>query len=234
MTIRDILAAMGRRWYVIVVTVATAALLLVVFARAGGVYTTKTVVTFLLPYATSLSPNNGADDYSVITFARSVAAQVNAGRHPVAYSTDDAPYYGAGLREGVLVVVPNDGNQWYKSYSRAEIDIEIVGPTEAWVREQQTTYVQAIIDTARTQQTEIAPHSTDYVTASVVPLTLSIGKVTATRGAQLQALGAMALAVLIASAWGAVALDRRLIRRRAALAGPDRPRKHATWGGAST
>ncbi len=205
---------MRRRWYVALVVAGVAVLLVAAFVRDGGVYTSKTIVTFMLPAATSLSASNGIGDTSIITFARAVAADVNSGSSPVAYSSNDAPYYGAGLRQGVLVDVPSDGNQWYASYTHAEIDVQIVGPTKAWVQEQQTRVVDRILASAHTLQSNLVDRPDSYLTVAVVPLTLDIGRVQATRGAQVAALAAMGLAALVVAAWGAVALDRRLARRR--------------------
>lgn len=214
MTFRAVLTAMRRRWYFVLVTLLVAAVAFVLFARDGGGYTTKTAVTFLAPSTTSLSPDNGSGDTSVIAFARSVAAQVNSGRDPVSYSMDDAPYYGAGLRQGVLVVVPNDGNQWYQSFTHAEIDIQIVGRTEKSVKQEQGEYVRRILASSHAQQDVIVSNPNHYLTASVVPLSLVIDKVAPTRSALMAAAAAMLLAGLIVSAGGAVLLDRRLSRRR--------------------
>jgi len=209
-----VLTAMRHRWYFVLVILLVAVALLVLFARDGGSYSTKTVVSFFTPRTTSLSPDNGSGDTSVVAFARSVAAQVNGGRHPVSYSMDDAPYYGAGVRQGVLVVVPNDGNQWYQSYTRAEIDIQIVGRTEKWVKQEQAANVEAILAFSDAQQHTIVSNPNNYLTASVVPLTLVIVKVSPSRSELLAAAAAMILAGLIVSAGGAVVLDRRPSSRR--------------------
>ena len=214
MTIREVLSALRRRWYVSLATLLAGALLLGLFVRDGGVYTTKTVVTFMLPSATSLSTSNGANDTSIITFARAVAAEVSVGEAPVSYSTDDAPYYGAGVRQGILIGVPSDGNQWYASYTRAEIDIQIVGRTEDWVAQQQSRIVDSILKSAQAQQAAVSAESDAYISVAVVPLTLDITKVTASRTAQVAAMAALMLAIVIVSSWAAVALDRRLTRRR--------------------
>lgn len=214
MTIREVLSAIGRRWYMPLVALLVGVLLLMLFVRDGGVYTTKTVVTFMLPDTSSLSESNGLHDYSIITFARAVAAVVNNGKAPVSYSTSQAPYYGAGIRQGVLIDVPSDGNQWYASYTRAEIDVQIVGRTREWVAQRQSKIVNQIIMSARSEQAAVTSDTSSYISAEVVPLTLNIGRVSPTRSAQLAALVAMALAVVIVGAWAAVQVDRRLARRR--------------------
>jgi hypothetical protein len=216
LTFRAVLSAIRRRWFVVVLALAAAVGGFSAFLHDGGIYTTKTIVTFLVPATTTLSPDNGSNDDSVIAFARSVAAQVNAGRNPVSYSEDTAPYYGAGLRQSVLVDVPSDGNQWYESYNRAEIDIQIVGRSEQWVKQQQASYVDRILAITRAQQVVLVSNPQQYITASVVPLTQNITAIDASRGAQGAALAALLLAGLLVGGWGAVALDRRIARARTA------------------
>jgi hypothetical protein len=216
LTFRAILSAMRRRWYVVVVALLAAVLGFAALVNDGGSYTTKTIVTFLVPTTTSLSPDNGSNDRSVIAFARSVAAQVNTGRDPISYSEDNAPYYGAGLRQGVLIDVPSDGNQWYESFNHAEIDIQIVGRTEQWVKQEQTRFVKMILGTAEAQQVGLVSDPKQYITASVVPLTEDITAVEPVRSSQFVALGALLLAGLLVGAWGSVALERRLSRVRPA------------------
>ena len=213
MTVREIVQAMARRWYITLALVACAALLTGMFIRDGGVYTTRTVVAFMLPAKTSLAQGNGVDDASVITFAGIVATELNNGRPAERYSTDDAPYYGAGVREGVLVTLPNAGNQWVSSFLRAEIEIQIVGRTEDWVHARQEELVDKALRISADQQAIVA-NPDDQIQASVVPLTAQIEHVAPNRSAQAAAVLAMVAAALIVSGWASVALERRGRRRR--------------------
>ena len=216
MIFSGVLSAMRRRWYVVVVAFLIAGFAWVGFYRDGGVYTTKTIVAFLVPTTTTLSPDNGSNDDSVIAFARSVAAQVNVGLDPVSYSVDDVPYYGAGLRQAVLVDVPNAGNQWYSSFNRAEIDIQIVGRTQEWVKQQQTLFVSKVRDVSQAQQSGLVSDRKLDITTSVVPITQDIAFVGPTRTAQIMALTALSFAALLVGGWGAVTLDRRISPTRSA------------------
>jgi hypothetical protein len=216
LTFRGVLLAIRRRWYVVIVTLLVAAVAWGALYRDGGTYTTKTIVAFLVPATTTLSPDNGSNDDSVIAFARSVAAQVNVGRNPVSYSMDTVPYYGAGLRQAVLVDVPNAGNQWYDSFNRAEIDIQIVGRTEQWVKTQQTMFVNKVRAVSEAQQAGlVSDHKLD-ITTSVVPITQDITYVGPTRSAQIMALTALFFAAVLVGGWAAVTLDRRISRKRSA------------------
>ncbi|MCU1447371.1 hypothetical protein [Cryobacterium sp.] len=205
MTVREILAAMLRRWYIPVGILACAALVTVMLARDGGVYTASTVVTLMRSSSTSLSPNNGADDSSVVAYAGAVVNAINNGRPPARYSMDDAPYYGAGVREGVRVDLADAGNQWVSAFSRSDVELQIVGRSLDGVRSQQDQLVDLVLSFADAEQAVLMIPEEDRITAVVAPLTTQIEYVHASRDSQFGAAGAMLAAALILGAWGSVA-----------------------------
>ncbi|MCK6068070.1 MULTISPECIES: hypothetical protein [Microbacterium] len=213
MTFRDLIAALARRWYVLVATAAAAALLTVLFIQDGGVYSTKTVVTFTLPAASTLEADNGSKDASVIAFAGAVSTEINRGRPTPRYSSGDAPFYGAGVREGVLVSLRDDGSQWAPNYGSAIIDIQIVGRTEAWVFEQQSRVLTQIGQVVDAQLGAATAAADERIVAHVEPLTMRIDFIAPSRTAQLAAFATMSVAALLAGGWGAVTFDL-LVRRR--------------------
>jgi hypothetical protein len=218
MTVPEILSAMLRRWYITLALLACAALVTVMLARDGGVYTTRTVVSFMGPATTSLSSATGANDSNLIAFAGVVVSEINDGRAPARYSTDEAPYYGAGMREGVLVELANSGSQWVSAFSKAEVQIEIVGRTFDWVQSRQRELVDKVLSIANAQQASVTVSSKDRIAATVVPLTTQIEYVTASRSSQLAAGAAMLAAALIVGAWSSTTVDRLLSKRRASAA----------------
>lgn len=211
---RQLISAMLRRWYVPVGSLLCAALFTVALANDGGIYSTKTVVSFLRPASTSLSPTNGTNDSNIIAFAAAIVQSVNNGRPAARYSMDDAPYYGAGIRQGVLVDLTNSGNQWAATFSKAEIEIQIVGRTLEWVQSQQRILVAKVVSTAESQQASVGIVPKDRISVSVVPLTTEIEYVSPAISSQLTAGAAMFGVALILAAWVAVRVDRRLLRRR--------------------
>ena len=215
MNIREIMSAMLRRWYVLLALLACAGLLLSMLAQDGGIYSTRTVISFTLPATTVLSPDNGTTNASVIAFAAAVVQETNEGRPPARYSMDDAPYYGAGIREGVVVALANEGNQWASNSNKAEVQIQIVGRTLDWVEIRQERLVSEVLRIAESRQADLSIPATSRIQASVVPLTTEIEYVAASRRGQLAAGAAMASAAVIVGAWGSVTLDRLLSRRRA-------------------
>jgi hypothetical protein len=213
-TIRDIFSAMLRHWYIPLGLIACAALITVLLARDGGIYTTKTLVSFLRPDSTSLSPSNGMNDSSVIAFAGSVVLETNNGHPPAGYSMEDAPYYGAGIRQGVLVELANSGNQWASTFNKAEVQIQIVGRSRAWVESRQKEAVGKVLSIAESRQRDMAIAPQNRIFASAVPVTTQIEYVGASRSSQLAAWAAMLVAAITIGAWGSVIVDRMPSRRR--------------------
>ncbi len=220
MTIREILIAMARRWYVVVALLAMALLLGILLLRDGGVYSTRTIVSFMFPTSTSLSASNGTTDESLIAFAGAVAQEINNGRPAATYSEDAAPFYGAGVREGILVSLPYSGNQWATDFAVAEVEIQIVGRSREWVEATQAELVAKVLRLADEQQEELAVPADQRIEMTVVPLTLEIEHIVPGRVSILAALAALIAASLIVAGWvaarwpSAPALPRsRAVRR---------------------
>lgn len=206
MTLHALLRIAGRRWYVILVVLGgTAALAVQLVPASEGVYSTRTTVTFLYSFETTMSLNASLSDDDVIAFAGAVAADVVPGREAVRYSAADAPYYGAGLREGVLVGLVDYGNQWTPSYGAAVIEIQIVGPTHAWVEARQRDALDRILNSPYVLQ---QPGDITDLTPRVDPLSLRIDHITPSRRAQAAAFAALAGAGLLTAGALAVAVDR--------------------------
>ncbi|MFH8251579.1 hypothetical protein ACH3VR_14515 [Microbacterium sp. B2969] len=216
MTALEVLAAVGRRWYILLVVVLAAAALGFSMYRDSGSYFTRTSVTFTLPARSTLLPDSGNNDSSVIAFAGAIATTVNLGQPVVTYSSADAPYYGAGVREGVAVSLLNTGNQWTASFPSAMIDVQIVGRTSEWVTMRQQELLAEILQLTEAEQTAARPG--DRITAQVEPLSTQVQQIAPSRTTQLVAFGALGLAALIAGTWLSVAVDRMVRRGRKARA----------------
>jgi hypothetical protein len=214
MSVRQIGSAMLRRWYISLAALACVAVATVMLAQDGGIYTTRTVISLLRPTTTSLSPDNGTTDRSVIAFAAAVVLDTNGGELSEGYSKADAPYYGAGVREGTLVELANIGNQWVSMVNKAEIQIDIVGRTPDWVASRQEKLVARVLSTADSLQDVVGVPPENRVSAYVVPLTTQIEYIAPSRRAQLAAGVAMVTAALIVAAWASVTVDGVLSKRR--------------------
>lgn len=208
MSIRDLLAAMLRRWYVVAGIGVVAALGVAWLAHDGGVYSTRTVVSLRYAESSVVAPDNGMGTESVIVFAGTVAAELNGGRAVPRYSSSEAPYYGAGIRQGTLVGVRDEGNQWSPHYTSALLELQIVGRTEAWVTQQQTALLARIDAIVAARQAAVTD-TRERIVAEVEPLTTGISYIAYSRSTFLAAVGAVGAASLIVGGWLAVELDRR-------------------------
>ncbi|MBG6056126.1 hypothetical protein IWX81_002558 [Salinibacterium sp. CAN_S4] len=233
MTVRDIAHASFRRWYVLVLVLAAMAFLALTLYRDGGTFTTRTAVTFTLPATTTLMANNGSNDSSVIAFAGAIASEINRGKPVANYSSADAPYYGAGVREGVLVSLRNEGNQWMAIFPSATIEIQIVGPTREWVEARQQQLLSQIAEVAGAQQSLAVPSSENRITGTVEPTSTRIDEIVPSRSSEIFAFGALALAASILGIGAAVALDL-VIRRYSAAGRRERSQPSPTTRGGIT
>lgn len=213
MTVRDVVSAFGRRWYVLLAVLLCFGGLAAMLARDSGTFSTRTVVTFTLPARTTLDPESGVSDASVIAFAGAIATEINLGKPSPQYSSSSAPYYGAGVRQGVIVGLRNEGNQWRSSYPLATIEVQIVGRTFEWVKQMQHDVLEKIEEAASVQQSVLSPR--DRIVVTVEPLTMNIEQIVPSRTSRIAAFGAICLAALLVGGWGAVGLDRAMTHRRA-------------------
>lgn len=205
MTFRDIVGAMLRCWYLCLVVLATFAAVGWNSDKDSGSFVTNTVVTFTKPATAALEPDNGISDPSVISFASAIASEVNDGHTTPLYASADAPIYGAGVRQGISISVPNVGGQWSTSFTTAEIDVQIVGRAPEWVEQQQRTILARIAAATTAQQSATSP--TGHISATIEPLSTQIGHIQTSRSSRLMAFAAIGLAGLISASATSVLLD---------------------------
>lgn len=208
MSLYDVVGIMARRWYVTLTLLLLAAAGWVALARDAGTFTTNTVMVFTRHSQAALLPDSGFLDENLIAFAGLVANEINAGRPAPRYAYRDAPLYGVGVRDGMIVSVPDNGGQWTTSFTQATIEIQIVGRDAAAVRDRQQTAVARVFEITASQQVAV-PHER-RITVVVMPLTTEISAVTPTRTGRIAAAGALAVSALMLGGGGSIVLDRRL------------------------
>jgi hypothetical protein len=211
MALHELIAVVRARWYVVVVVLALAAGAGLIFARDGGLYTTRTVVAFVVPDDAPWDGGGSRED-GVIAMALAVAAQADEGRRSVEYAAPDAPFFGAGIRQGARVGLPDTGGQWEASYASAAINIDVVSPDREWVVEQQQSLIAAVQRSTVAYQAGLA--SAGRVEARVEELTMTIEYVQPSRTSQVLAIAALGAVGLILGCGAALMWDRRLTARR--------------------
>lgn len=205
MTLYDLTRVLLRRWYVMVIVLGLTAGLGWLFLRDGGLYVTRTLVTFEAPDAGPWE-EGGSADRGVIMFASAVAAEVNGGAEPVTYSQADAPFYGAGIRQGLRVALPDTGGQWEVVYNKAAITVDVVSPDRGWVEEQQTGAIRSVLAAADDRQTGMSAEN--RIAVAVEPLSETIEHVTPSRSGMALAAAALGAVGLLVGGWFASTADR--------------------------
>lgn len=234
MTAAAVLQAVCRRWYVVATALVAGMVFTVLLGVSGGVYATQTVVQFIHvePSQSAINPNSDIENGNFIAFAGAVASEVNNGRPAEGYAWETAPLYGAGIRQGVRVALPDSGGQWMRSYNRAELVIQVVGPTRDWVQVRQQQLLDKVAESSRSLQGS-AYNSRQSIRTSVVPLTTTIEHVTASRGQQLAAILAVMIAAVVVGGWVAVRVDERHPREELGADAQGRAPKQSVQVGAS-
>jgi len=206
MTIQELFAAAARRWYAVAAVILVTAGLGLFFGRDGGFYATRTVVAFQVP-GSGLWEEEGSRERGVIAFALAIANQLDDGAGGVKYAAVDAPYYGAGITEGVRVSLPDSGGQWEASYTRAAISVDIVDPDRGRVAAQQTEMLRDIRTAVESYQAGI-PRDSRIVT-SVDPLSTTIEHISPPRIGRVLGYAALGGVAVLGGCWAAVMWDRR-------------------------
>lgn len=221
MSLRDLARLLARRWYTLLLAVIVAAAGTAFLVRDGGLYTSRTLVTFTQPGSTPIMRYNGSDSWGVITFATTIATLVNGQQtHSQYYSRLDAPLYGAGLREASSVSVQDQGSQWVSDVTSAVIEVQIVGRTSEWVEQRQSQLLDEIVGLSASTQVQQGIAGDDRIVATVEPLTREVAFVGPTARAKALAAGALLAASMVAGtafAWLLERWDPRVRTRRLPL-----------------
>lgn len=224
-TFAEVADAMRRRWFVTVLALAVAAVYALHLSGNGGVYSTRTTVVFSDESPSSFNHLvNLPDETGIIAFAGTVANDVNGGRPVERYARSDAPYYGTGLRKGISVALRDDGGQWATSFPRAELIIQVVGPTREYVASRQREMISRVAQRTRSLQLETRPGGTTVIQTDVVPVTKVIDRIYPSRRDQLLAFAALMASATLVGGWGSIRLDARPSSRGGGITTPPETR----------
>ncbi len=213
MIIRDLLQMLRRGWAIVIIMLVATVTAAVFLLSTSGVYTTRTLIAFTLPDGTDLT-DDGSSEPGIITFAATVAGEVAGNVERPQYSDADARAYGIGVRQGVFVGVPDVGGQWNVVYRRAEVTVEVVGPTYEWVEKMRDSTVARVFDAADAQQEAIGIPEASHLVYTVEPLSEQIEHIVPSRSSQIIALAALAVAGAMVAVFTAAWWDRRHRRHR--------------------
>jgi len=204
MTIWSILHAVRRLWPLaaagLVATFAGSYLA----ATAAGVYYEQANVIFITPGGSGLD----AGDSSVVATAGLVAAQMDE-KGPLPLSPT-ATIVGTGIRHGVWVRLPNEGDQWATNFDQQDLDVEVDGGSASQVQAEAQATVTRIRTLLRSDQLSAGARSDELINVGVTPQHPSIFYL---RGSRARATITAFAIGLILTLTSVVSVDGRLLRR---------------------
>lgn len=211
MTPRQCIAALVRRWYVVLAVLLMVVGGIALVPRDAGVYWSRATVVFVPPINPTRAGNvlEGSDP-SLIYFAAAVERIVNGGQIPARLS-GDAGLYGVGIRDGWSVVLQNSGGQWQTNFNRPMLTVEVVAPDAATAEARMTTLLDSIESIAKELQVDDGTSPTNMITVEVSPSPPSL---TFIGGNWKRAVAGILALGAIAAVASALLVDRWANRRR--------------------
>lgn len=204
MSIWDVLQALVRRWYVVLVALVLAVGASYAVKEKPGVYWSRAEVTFLAP-SSQYYPNSLTTTSSdLVVTASLVAKHINGNLTWNKVSDPAATIIGEGDYDGWAVRLPDYGGQWTRYYARQVLDVQVSGPTEADVRQRQAELLARVDAELAALQEGVA--TKDLVTTTVVP---DPPNVFYFPGSKVRSVGMIWLLMGAAAVTGVVELERR-------------------------
>ena len=214
MALMTVLAALRRRWYVVVAGLLASLVLVGQAAKPHGAYETTAAMLFFPPVS-RLNPNGYTDGGgNVITAAAFVAVRMQA-------PEVKADLAAKGMVKDYTVVMHNSGNQFADNFDRAAIDISISGPDPATTSRSLQLVAAEIRSELNAAQSRARADRREWIRTQLSPVDPTILLVPGNRmrAAAAALLLGVALTVLVA-----IGLDdrlRRRARRQIAASAPD-------------
>jgi len=211
MTFWELLAALLRRWPILLVGALCTALAGYAVVREDGVYFTRTEIVFLAP-TSSVYPNAlRTQSEDIIDLAGVVAKKLVGAGEVTKYAAPEVMLAGLGVRDGWSLGLPDTGGQWGSNFATQELVLDIVAPTRERVKERQDELVDQIMTELHELQSDRGVDPINEVTAIVAPQTTIIHHI---GGSRPRALGMTAALGIGATVAVVILLEHR--RRRAA------------------
>ena len=211
MTSRAFLGLMLRRWYLLLLGAAITLAVAATTTDRGSVYWTEFHVVLLSPTNEDF-PNELEDPpYSLAPLGGVIVAEYNGTNPSLLTSSSDTTNYGMGERTGVMVRMPNQGNQWFPTYSSPNIDVQVVdrSPERVLQQSQQVKRdLEGILERLQ-RSVRVAPGArVSMISSPAEPAIVHVA------GSRMRALGALGIVGASLTAVSIYWLERLLIRRR--------------------
>jgi hypothetical protein len=145
MTTAAVLESVRRRFYVLLVGLAITLTGAFVVLDRPGVYSVRCDVVLVPPpnLADTTDTTLVSPSENLIALAGLVERTVNRG-HSTASTSQEVDLLGTGVRDGVLISLPNAGGQWDYNFTAPMISVQVAGPDPQVVDRRRRAAVQRI------------------------------------------------------------------------------------------
>ncbi|MFB7891623.1 hypothetical protein ACFC1I_05445 [Microbacterium sp. NPDC056044] len=174
MTFWELLAALLRRWPILLVGALCTALAGYAVVSDKGVYFTRTELVFLAPTSSAYPNALRTQSEDIIDLAGVVAKRLIGPGEVTKFASPDVMLAGLGVRDGWSLGLPDTGGQWGSNFATQELVLDIVAPTRERVEERQEELVGQIMAELHELQRERGVDPINEVTAIVAPQTTII------------------------------------------------------------
>jgi len=158
MTIVDVVLAVGRQWLLALIGLLVTGVLGFAASRGESVYWSQTDVRFIAVGPRFSNPLVSTSA-SVIATAGLIALETNPRNGGPRLSTDEVSIVDAGIHDGVLVRLPNNGGQWATNFNEPSLNVQVSGPDPEQVRQRTMQVVADITE-------RLAAHQDAYSVAA--------------------------------------------------------------------
>jgi hypothetical protein len=210
-TLNQLLRIWARRWYVLTVFAAFTSVAIFLAVRVDGIYWTRVDVVFLAPSTPGNQNTLRSTSDSLVDFAAIVERQFNGNERAPRFSSTGATLYGAGVRKGYDVTLPNSGGQWSTYFADPVLTVDVVDSSEEAVRTVLAQVVGRINALARQQQLAESVPPSQIIQTLQSPQSAVVSRVA---GNRLRAAGGILLLGASVGGAGTVLVDRVIARRR--------------------
>jgi hypothetical protein len=158
-TVRELIHAARREWLVLAVGLMLTAFASYAVVTQPGTYWSRSDVLIILPANSDTNVLAHTSD-ATIRFAGVIQRELSGGPSDVDTVSDDVRIVDLGIRDGALVRLPNDGNQYANNFTKALLNVQVAGPSEAEVAGRMSGLVERIKQiVAQTQDAAAVPES---------------------------------------------------------------------------
>jgi len=213
MPVGELLTVLRRRWYAAFAVLIVGVGMVVVF-QPKPLYWTQVDMAVLPPGARVSDLMSDTDQDKFVNFAAILEREFNDGQVEFRLAAADAPIYGAGIRQGASVELPNLGTQWQSSFSRAVLSVQVVDRSPERVKDVLDGILSRIEVLARNTQVAQGVAEENMITVGPVPhepVVIDVGPSGASFARAALAFGTVGVVLACVAA---VEVDRILARRR--------------------